>query len=85
MNFDDLINSITPEIYERLKRAVELGNWDNGLPLTPEQREHNLQAIIAYDQKHKQPEDRVGYIEPKTAKVCSESNDDVDIVRVSDS
>ena len=92
MNFDSLINAITPEIYARLKRAVELGKWDNGVPLTPEQREYNLQAIIAYDQKHKDPEERVGYIEPKASSGCNDeeganganNESDEKIVRVLD-
>lgn len=86
MNFDELILSITPDIYERLKRAVELGKWDNNQPLKPEQREHILQAIIAYDQKHKEPQERVGYIAPKPHSECSEKDDKTwDIIKVPDS
>ena len=41
-----LIESITPEIHENLKTAVEIGRWANGDRLTPEQIENSLQAII---------------------------------------
>ncbi|MWT86083.1 DUF1315 family protein, partial [Escherichia coli] len=27
MNLDDIINSMTPEVYQRLSTAVELGKW----------------------------------------------------------
>lgn len=85
MNLNELINTITPEIYDRLKRACELGKWDNGQLVTGEQREHILQAIIAYDEKHKSPEDRIGYVEPKKPADCSESNGDiVDIIKIRD-
>ena len=47
-----LIDSITPEIHENLKTAVEIGRWANGDRLTPEQLEHSLQAIIAYEARH---------------------------------
>jgi uncharacterized protein YeaC (DUF1315 family) len=68
MDFQQLIESITPEIYSNLKRAVETGKWPDGAPLTAEQREHSLQAIIAYDARHKSEEERVGYIPPKPSK-----------------
>jgi uncharacterized protein len=68
MDFQQLIESITPEIYANLKGAVELGKWPDGSRLTIEQREQSLQAIIAYDARHKAEEDRVGYIAPKKSK-----------------
>ncbi|TNF01902.1 MAG: DUF1315 family protein [Gammaproteobacteria bacterium] len=65
MDFQQLIDAITPEIYTNLKLAVETGKWPDGTRLTPEQREHSMQAIIAYDARHKSEEDRVGYVPPK--------------------
>jgi len=86
MNFNELVSSITPEIYERLKRAVELGKWDNGQLLAEGQREHILQAIIAYDEKYKEPEQRVGYVEPKNPEACAVKDDaSVDVIRLPDS
>ena len=40
MNLDDIINSMTPEVYQRLSTAVELGKWPDGVALTEEQKEH---------------------------------------------
>ena len=37
MNLDDIINSMTPEVYQRLSTAVELGKWPDGVALTAEQ------------------------------------------------
>ena len=48
MDFQQLLNSITPDIYERFKRAVELGKWPDTRPLTQEQRALCMQAIIAH-------------------------------------
>jgi uncharacterized protein YeaC (DUF1315 family) len=75
MNFSDLINSITPEIYQNLKRAVEIGKWPNGDKLTDEQREHCMQAMIAFEQKHLPPESRTGYVPPKDACASTKPND----------
>ncbi|MCG8314684.1 MAG: YeaC family protein [Pseudomonadales bacterium] len=63
MNFEAMIQSITPEIYENLKRAVELGRWNDGTLLTKDQLESCMQAIIAYDHQYLSEEQRVGYID----------------------
>lgn len=65
MNFEQLLASINPEIYENLKRAVELGKWPDGRVLNREQRELSLQAVIAYETRHLPEEERTGYIPPK--------------------
>lgn len=72
MDFQQLIDAITPDIYDNLKKAVETGKWPDGSRLTAEQREHSLQAIIAYDARHKGEAERVGYIPPKKqAEPCA--------------
>ncbi len=63
MNYQELVNQITPELYATFKRSLELGRWPDGREMSTEQREHCLQAIIAYDQLHTAEEDRVGYID----------------------
>lgn len=63
MHYQDVIERMSPEIYQRLRRAVELGHWPDGSRLTAEQREHTLQAVIAWGEKHLPAEERVGYID----------------------
>ncbi|QDX31991.1 YeaC family protein [Dickeya poaceiphila] len=48
MQLDDLINSMTPEIYQRLTTAVELGKWPDGVALTAEQKENALQMVMLW-------------------------------------
>ena len=64
--FDDLnqlLDNITPVMYESLKRAVELGKWPDGRVIEKEQRQLCMQALIAWEIKHNIPEDqRIGYI-----------------------
>ena len=40
MDFEQVINSMTPDIYQRLVTAVELGKWPDGVALTAEQKEN---------------------------------------------
>ena len=70
-----LLASITPEIHQQLKTAVELGHWENGEKLTTEQKEHCMQAVIAYDNTFVNPEQRIGYLRPK-GTACETSSKD---------
>lgn len=78
MDYQQLLNSINSDIYRKFKIAVELGRWSNGRPLTKEQRELTLQAIIAYENKHLPPEQRSGYMPPKP-KPCNTDGIDKDV------
>ncbi len=51
MNVEMLVASMTPEIYERLRAAVETGKWPDGTALSDEQKENTLQAVLLYQAK----------------------------------
>lgn len=77
MDFNALIDSITPETYQALLKALELGKWADGNRLTQEQKEHVMQAIIAYGEKNLAEEQRVGFIDRGTkeeGEVCDDSS-----------
>jgi uncharacterized protein YeaC (DUF1315 family) len=57
---EQLVEAITPVIYEALKLAVELGKWPDGNRLVPEQTEYCLQAIILYEARHLPAQQRTG-------------------------
>lgn len=65
-SFLTAVEHITPEIYENLKLAVELGKWSDGRKLTPEQRELCMQAMIAWEVKNLPEEQRTGYMGNQT-------------------
>ena len=52
MNLDDIINSMTPEVYQRLSTAVELGKWPDGVALTEEQKENCLQLVMLWQARN---------------------------------
>lgn len=62
-SYGDLLAQMTPEIYQRLLTAVELGKWESGVRLTKEQTEQCLQAIIAWDHLHLPETERVAWID----------------------
>ncbi|GKV92718.1 YeaC family protein [Pectobacterium aroidearum] len=52
MELNDLIDAMTPEIYQRLVTAVELGKWPDGVALTAEQKENSLQMVMMWQARH---------------------------------
>lgn len=68
MNIEQMLAVLNPEIVERLKTAVEIGKWPNGIALTKEQRETCMQAVYAWEMKHLPEEQRSGYIDRGTKK-----------------
>ncbi len=77
MDYEQMIASMTPELYRSLRRALELGKWPDGSRMSAEQREHAMQAVIAWGAQHLPESERVGYIDRghKAGEVC----DDPDI------
>lgn len=76
MGFDELISQITPKVHASLRRAIELGKWTDGTPLSQQQKEHSLEVVIAYEAKHLLEQDRVGYIdkgEKAKTDVCDDT------------
>ncbi|MGE6790787.1 hypothetical protein SAMN05216206_2823 [Pseudomonas guineae] len=64
-SFIEAIENITPEIYQSLKLAVEIGKWPDGRKLTQEQKELTLQALIAWESQNLPEEERIGYMGPQ--------------------
>jgi len=81
MTFAEMIEKMTPDIYQALKSGVELGKWPNGQPLTAEQRKISMEAVLRYEITAGIPEqERVGYIAPKPKKQAA-----VEAVKILDS
>ncbi|RLA48471.1 MAG: DUF1315 domain-containing protein [Gammaproteobacteria bacterium] len=63
MDYQQLIDTLSPEIYQSLNRSLEVGKWPDGKPLTAEQRHNTMAAIITWGEKHLPEKERVGYID----------------------
>ena len=67
-SFIAMLRNITPDVYQALKLAVEIGKWPDGRKLTREQKELSLQARIAWEQDNLPEEERTGYMGPQACK-----------------
>lgn len=81
MTLEQLIRSLTPEIYQNLRTAVELGRWPDGRRLEQAQKELCMEAIIYFEQMHDLPmSERVGYMEDACkSKDKKHDHDDDDV------
>ncbi len=61
--FTQIAQQLDPLIYQRFKRALELGKWPDGRAVTKEQREICMQAVISYEEANVPEELRTGYMQ----------------------
>lgn len=52
MNVIQLVDNMSPDLYQRLKHAAETGKWPEGTLVEPSQRESALQLSMAYQARH---------------------------------
>ena len=64
-SIDDLVISLTPEMADGLKRAIELGKFPDGRIVSGHQRELMLEATIIYDSLKLPEQERTGFIHRK--------------------
>ncbi|RUO22407.1 DUF1315 domain-containing protein [Aliidiomarina iranensis] len=57
MQYEDALRAMTPEIYERMKTAVETGRWPDGQKLTATQLENAMELVMVYQAKRLQQDD----------------------------
>ena len=74
MNIKQLIDSITPDIYQRLKQAVEIGKWPDGSALTDEQKALSMQAVIVYEESFSDDQ-KTGFV-PSKPTACGPKGPD---------
>jgi uncharacterized protein YeaC (DUF1315 family) len=74
MDYRKTIEEMPVETYERLRTGLELGKWPDGKALTAQQREHAMQAVIAWGKLHLGAGDQVGYVDKgsKAGDVCDD-------------
>ncbi|EGQ7790244.1 YeaC family protein [Vibrio cholerae] len=86
MDTQQLINAITPEAYQRLLYAVETGKWPEGTPLSQQQRDSCMQAVMLYQSKHNTQADHMSVgvggevvfkSKPELKKRFSEGEEDI--------
>ena len=62
---DELVESLTPDMVNDLKRAIEIGKLPDNRAVSEEQRELMIEATILYDALKLPEEERTGFIHRK--------------------
>lgn len=70
----DTIKGMGRDVYDRMLTALATGRWPDGREVTAAQREHCMQAVIAWGEINLPPEQRVGFIDKghKDGDACDE-------------
>ncbi len=67
MEYNQLIAQLTPEVYLRLKTAIEIGKWPNGRVLSKDQKAFCMEAVLRYQTMNLDAQDHSGYMSDKCA------------------
>lgn len=90
-NINQYAKNISPELYEKLKTAVETGKWLDGAKLSEEQKAHSLQLVMAYQKEFNEKPDHFTidqngeiHMEAKSTlkKQFSDKEDDVHLLNL---
>lgn len=57
-----ILASLTPDVVDKFRLAIELGKWEDGRKLTAEQRETCMQAVMVWEHEYLGASERTGYI-----------------------
>lgn len=52
MSFEQIIQNMDEQIYQRLQQAIAIGRWADGVRLTEQQLENSMQLVIGWQLKH---------------------------------
>lgn len=67
MEYNQLIAQLTPEVYLRLKTAIEIGKWPDGRPLSQDQKASCMEAVLRYQTMKLDAQEHSGYMSDKCA------------------
>lgn len=62
MTLEELVDKMDAEMYTVVKRALELSKWPDGTMLDAEQKKMCMQAIIIYEDRHMEKNERSGFL-----------------------
>ncbi|MFP5429367.1 MAG: YeaC family protein [Gammaproteobacteria bacterium] len=78
---EKMLETLTPEIVDSFRRAIETSKWPDGRRITEEQRTTCMQAVIAWEHRHLPENQRTGYIDKgskQEGEVCDSQDHDHD-------
>ena len=76
---DDLIEKLTPTMVDQLKQAISLGKFPDERPVSTEQKELMMEAIIRYEAMHTEEHERTGFIDRSKA-TCDVPDPRIDVI-----
>lgn len=82
MEYNQLVAQLTPEIYQRLKQALELGKWPDGRVLTDAQKQSCMEAVLRYQAMHLPKEEHSGYMKDTCKSSADKQDDQEQVIKI---
>lgn len=82
MEYNQLVAQLTPEIYERLKTALELGKWPDGRMLTDAQKQSCMEAVLRYQAMHLPEDQHSGYMKDTCKSSADKQKDETHVIKI---
>ena len=78
MEYNQLIAQLTPQVYQRLKAAIEIGKWPDGRVITADQKASCMEAVLRYQAMKLDANQHSGYMTDVCASSSSSANKKTD-------
>ncbi len=59
---NQVIDSMTREVYERLRHSLEIRRWPDGRTMTEDQLADTMQLVIGWEHRHLPPDRHSGHV-----------------------
>ena len=82
MEYNQLISQLTPEVYQSLKTAIEIGKWPDGRVLTKDQKASCMEAILCYQSIKLDSQQHSGYMPDQCASSSAPTKTDEQVIKI---
>tara|TARA_B110000495_G_C22944176_1_gene552638 strand:- start:674 stop:925 length:252 start_codon:yes stop_codon:yes gene_type:complete len=82
MEYNQLIAQLTPEVYLRLKAAIEIGKWPDGRVLSEDQKASCMEAVLRYQSMKLDSKQHSGYMPDQCASSSTPKKTDEQVIKL---
>jgi len=82
MEYNQLIAQLTPEVYLRLKAAIEIGKWPDGRVLSEDQKASCMEAVLRYQSMKLDSKQHSGYMPDQCASSSAPKKTDEQVIKL---
>lgn len=82
MEYNQLIAQLTPDVYLRLKTAIEIGKWPDGRLLNADQKASCMEAVLRYQAMKLNPSEHTAYMSDTCGSSTKPKPTDEQVIKI---